>query len=155
MKKLIILLLIGILITGCSEVKKEENKVYSFTYNDKNFILGEEFSTSKYGKEVRYAEVPSCAGQGVDKTYTYDHYEITTTPDGDKDKIYTIYLTDDSVKTTEGIKIGDSLENLTKTYGNDYEKRDNAYTYTLDNTHLEFIVVGDTISSIEYYIDIE
>ncbi len=156
MKKLIVLTLIIVLITGCGKDKEtNENKVYSFTYNNMNFVLGQEFDKSKYGKEVSYSEVPSCAGLGVDKTYTYEHYEVTTTPSDDKDIIYNIYLTDDVVKTNEGIKIGDSLEDLTNTYGNNYEKRDNAYTYTLDKTHLEFIVEGDIVSGITYYIDVE
>ena len=159
MKKLIVLALMVVLITGCGEAKKtsetEENKVYSFTYNNMNFVLGDEFDKSEYGNETSYAEVPSCAGLGVDKTYTYEHYEVTTTPSNDKDIISNIYLTDSDVETKEGIKIGDSLDALTSAYGEDYEKRDNAYTYTLDNTHLEFIVESDTISSITYYIDIE
>ena len=155
MKKLIVLTLLLVLITGCGEKESNDNKVYSFTYNNMNFILGQEFDKSKYGTEISYSEVPSCAGLGVDKTYTYEHYEVTTTPNGDKDMIYNIYLSDDSVKTNEGIKIGDSLEALTKAYGDNYEKRDNAYTYTLDNTHLEFIVEGDIVSSITYYIDVE
>lgn len=158
MKKIIItfmLVLSVATLSGCG--KKEENILndtsYTFTDGNKVFKLGEVFATSTYGEPLNYSEVPSCAFAGIDKTYTYEHYEITTYPDGDVDRIYSVYFLDEEVKTDKGIKILDSLEDLTKAYGESYEKTDNLYTYTQDKTHLNFIVENDTIVSIEYTYD--
>ena len=153
MKKIIVILILMAMVgSGCS---KEEVKDlgYTFTDGEKVFVLGNEFIKSNYGEPLNYAEIPSCAFEGIDKTYTYEHYEITTYPKDDKDYIYTIYFLDEEVKTEKGIKISDSLEDLIKTYGENYQKTDNLYTYTNNKTHLNFIVENDTITSIEYTYD--
>ena len=43
---------------------------------------------------------------------------------------------------------------MTKTYGEDFKKEDNLYTYTKGKTNLKFIIENDFITSIEYTYDV-
>lgn len=158
----ILITLFGTILTGCSdkEVKQHNNteknqeQVFSLTYDHMNIELGSEFKVEKYGKENSYSEIESCAFEGLDKTYTYDHYEIYTYPENEKDYILSIYFLDEEIETTEGIKISDTYEDMTKTYGEDFKKEDNLYTYTKGKTNLKFIIENDFITSIEYTYDV-
>ncbi len=147
----ITLFLIGVLF-GCNynQKQKDEIQLYEFEHNGKTMKLGEVFSIEKYGQPEDYTEVESCAFEGLDKTFNYGSYEVTTFSDNDKDKIYSIYFLDENVKTKEGIKITDSFDKMKKTYGDDYEKIDNMYTYTKQKTQLNFIINNNEITSIEY-----
>ena len=101
------------------------------------------------GEANSYFEAASCAFDGLDKTYTYSGFVITTRPDGDRDLVNSILLTDDSVATAEGIYIGSSQADVLAAYG-DAEVAYNVIQYTLDNTTLNFILEGGTVLSIEY-----
>ncbi len=161
-KKFIFLfiLLTCLILTGCNDNNKKSetstvDNVYSFTDNGHDFILGKVFDEKELGESSSYSETVSCASQGTDKTYTYPHFEVKTYNDGENDRILSIYLIDDEVKTKEGIKITDSFSDMTNVYGTDYETKDTLYIYTLGKTKLEFMVENDIITSIEYVYDIE
>lgn len=102
------------------------------------------------GDPNQYFEAASCAFNGLDKYYTYDHFEIDTYPDGDKDYISAIVLIDDIVSTPEGIALGSQKEDVVATYGEDFEKNGSSYVYTKGSTHLSFVFEGDTVKNISY-----
>lgn len=104
----------------------------------------------KLGDPVSYYEAASCAFQGLDKIYTYQHFEINTYPDGDKDLISSIVLKDDLISTPEGLSIGQAKTDMETIYGADYEARGNMCVYTKDGMHLSVLVEGDYVTSIEY-----
>ena len=112
--------------------------------------MNDEYDQEKHGEYVGYSEIMSCAFDGLDKIYKYDHFEITTYPQGEKDYIYSIYFLDVNAKTTEGLSISDSYQKMIEKYGNKYEKKDDEYIYRLGKTTLHFIVKDDVIESIEY-----
>ena len=101
------------------------------------------------GEAQSYFEAASCAFEGLDKTYTYPGFQIVTRPDGDKDYVNSILLTDDSVTTPEGLYIGSSKEDVTAAYG-EGEESGSSIMYTKDNTALSFILEGGKVISIEY-----
>lgn len=101
------------------------------------------------GEAQSYFEAASCAFEGLDKTYTYPGFQIITRPEGDKDYVNSILLTDDSVTTQEGIYIGGSKDDITAAYGAG-EETGSAIMYTKGNVTLSFILEGDKIISIEY-----
>ena len=159
-KKVFILILVAIILTACksSESPKKESpkkniNAYVFNYDNKDYILGEEFNPDNYGHYNTYIEIPSCAFEGLDKTYVYDHYEVTTYPNNGKDLIYNIYFSDDKVKTSEGVKISDSIDVMFAKYGTDYEIEDEIYIYKKGNSSLKFVIENDIISSIEYQFE--
>lgn len=101
------------------------------------------------GEANSYFEAASCAFEGLDKTYTYSGFVITTRPDGDEDYVNSILLTDDSVTTAEGIYIGSSETDVLAAYGQANVEND-VIQYTLDNTTLNFILKDGVVISIEY-----
>ena len=101
------------------------------------------------GEANSYFEAASCAFEGLDKTYTYSGFVITTRPEGDEDLVNSILLTDDSVTTAEGIYIGSPQADVLATYG-DSSTENNVIQYTLGNTTLNFILEESVVLSIEY-----
>ena len=107
------------------------------------------------GESLSYAESQSCAFQGLDKIYTYGGFDIYTYPVEDKDYINSIYFTDDTVSTPEGIRIGSTEEDMVAAYGEDYTEEFGVYTYTKEKSMLSFIVTDGIIESVEYTAIVE
>lgn len=105
---------------------------------------------SALGEPKSYFEAESCAFEGLDKTYTYSGFVITTRPDGDKDYVNAIALTDDSVTTPEGIYIGSSADDVAAAYGQCDTQSDTLMGYVKGGSVLNFILDGDKVISIEY-----
>ena len=105
---------------------------------------------SALGEPKSYFEAESCAFEGLDKTYTYSGFVITTRPDGEKDYVSSIVLTDDSVTTPEGVYIGCVAGDVTAAYGQGDTASDTLLGYVKDGTALNFILEGDKVVSIEY-----
>lgn len=153
--KILSIIISILLVVGCSSKNSSiENdnhpEKYTLIYNDKEFELGTVFTREKYGKEIEYSEVPSCAFEGLDKTYKYAHYEITTYQENNNDIILSIYFLDTEIKTTEGISIGDSLNDVINKYGNNYVNNGIEYNYTLGHSSIIFLVENNIVTSIEY-----
>lgn len=98
-------------------------------------------------------EAPSCAFEGVDITYFYPGFELTTYPDSGKERVLSIALTDDSVTTPEGVYIGASFDSVTKAYGDGYTQNGGQYTYTKGKGSLVFTLENDAITGILYRFD--
>ena len=47
------------------------------------------------------------------------------------------------------------LQQMIETYSEDFENHENSYTYRKGETLLNFIVENETITSIEYTLDVE
>lgn len=135
--------------------EKNENgapKGYVFTYNGTVVEMDAkaESVVEKLGEPASYFEAASCAFEGLDKVYTYSGFELDTYPVGDADHISAVILKDDSVATTEGVSIGDSLEKLEQAYGTDSSSEGGMLVYGKDGMKLCFILQDDEIISIEY-----
>lgn len=102
------------------------------------------------GEAASYFESASCAFEGLDKVYTYDHFRIETYPDGDKDIISSIVLLDDLIATPEGISIGMTEQDVENAYGTDCEDIKGMKVYTKDEKHLAFLIRDGVIESIQY-----
>ena len=102
------------------------------------------------GEAKSYFEAESCAFEGLDKTYTYSGFVITTRPDGDKDFVNSIVLTDDSVTTPEGLYIGSTAADVTAAYGESGTSSETLLGYVKGGCVLNFILDGDKVISIEY-----
>ncbi len=133
-----------------TSVSQESKDVYQFQAEDKMVQLGVDFTSLNMPKEKDYAEMESCAFEGLDKEYTYDHYVISTYPEGEIDKVKSVYFLDEEAQTTEGVKIGDTYDKMVEVYGEDYQNTDNQYTYEKEKTQIIFLVEDNVISQIEY-----
>lgn len=104
------------------------------------------------GEPMGYTEQPSCAFEGMDKTYYYGSFYLDTYPDGDKDYVYGYWFADDSVSTEEGIYIGASQAQVEEAYGADAYNGNNAYVITKSACNLTIILEEGVVSSIQYAI---
>lgn len=102
------------------------------------------------GEPLSYFEAASCAFDGLDKTYTYAGYRVLTRPDGKKDYVNSIELTDDSVQTPEGAYIGMTAEQVKGVYGAATEETSTLLSYTDGNTTLTFVLKDARVISIQY-----
>jgi hypothetical protein len=184
MKKVLILMLAVLLLTGCAkdtaqtgsgdlqDATNDDGKTSDKAEGDETGEAGEGFSflandvtipmnvdaapiIEALGEADSYFEAASCAFQGLDKIYTYSGFEIYTYPNGDKDYISSVYLKDDSVQTDKGIYIGSTFDEVKEAYGEDYTEKSGEYTYTLGQTKLSFLIEEDCVSAITYSAIVE
>lgn len=82
------------------------------------------------GEPIDSLEAPSCVHDGMDRVYYYAGYEINTQPTAaGGEVIVSIYLSDDSITTDEGLRIGDKAEKVVQLYG-EATPEGGLYTYT-------------------------
>ncbi len=98
-------------------------------------------------------ESASCGGiPGKDRVYTYEHFRVKTTPAENGDVICQIELTDDSVKTPEGLYIGMSVEAAKTAMSGKgtYAASGEGFSCTKGNTKLQVSARGGVITGIAY-----
>lgn len=138
---------------GAVQENDKGEKNYTFKYNDTDIAINMEAENllQEIGNEQSYFEAPSCAFDGIDKIYTFGGFELHTYPASDKkDYVSAVIFKDDSVKTEEGIYIGDSKDKVVKAYGEDFKDEDGAYVYDRGEGKLQFIFKNDVVASVEY-----
>ena len=125
---------------------------FSFVTNGTQITVNENMADvlAALGECQSYFEAESCAFAGLDKTYTYAGFVITTRPDGDRDFVNSIRLTDDSAVTQEGAYIGCTADQVRAIYGDEESGPAGALSYANGDTVLNFIVEDDVVISIEY-----
>lgn len=101
------------------------------------------------GEPASYFEAASCAFEGLDKTYNYGSYQITTYPQDDKDYVGAILFKDDMVATKEGISLFMTEQDMIDAYG-EGSQVNGTTVYEKDGMRLVFIVEDGEITSIEY-----
>ena len=116
-------------------------------------IPGELADLSALPKYADVAEVPSCAFGGNDNVYNFEMFELTTYFDQDEERVYSIYFLDPNLPTTEGLCLGDSVDDMKALYGETYEVEENAYIYTRGETLLTIVTKNNIIISIEYCLN--
>lgn len=172
MKKLICILMLAVfLITGCSggqSLAQEEttsadnsqtgNQECYYVINDAKIVPGTDFSEALeiLGEPVNYTEAASCYYEGMDKIYSYDGFEITTYPVGDKDFVQDINISSDKYTTVEGITIGSTLDAVVDAYGENYELTGKMYRYYYTDVHyMYFFILNDEVKYFGYSVNAE
>lgn len=161
MKRISLFLLAAIMLlslVGCGSTDidpQEEN--FSFTYNGTKITLGAEAAPIIYalGEPRSYTEEPSCAFEGMDKTYYYGSFYISTYPLDGKDYIYNLWFADDGVATDEGVRIGSSQSQVEDTYGKECFNGTNSFVMTKGQSRLVILIEDDTVSSIRYEVIVQ
>jgi hypothetical protein len=98
-------------------------------------------------------EARSCAfdDEGMETTYFYPGLELTTfCPENGQEWVLSVVLTDDSVTTPEGVYLGGTLEDIKKSYGDDFTQSGGQLTYTLGQGKLIFTCEEEIITGIVY-----
>ena len=161
MKRISLILLATIMLlslVGCGSTDidpQEEN--FSFTYNGTKITLGAEAAPiiDALGEPRSYTEEPSCAFEGMDKTYYYGSFYISTYSLDGKDHIYNLWFADDGVATDEGIRIGSSQSQVEDTYGKECFNGTNSFVMTKGQSRLVILIEDDTVSCIRYEVIVQ
>ncbi len=93
--------------------------VYAFVSGETALWVGADPAVlAALGEPQDKLEAASCVHEGFDRVYYYAGFEVNTQPTADGGEvIVSIYLTDDSNATPEGIRIGDKLDAVKTVYG--------------------------------------
>lgn len=161
MKRISVFLLATIMLlslVGCGSTDidpQEEN--FSFTYNGTKITLGAEAAPiiDALGEPRSYTEEPSCAFEGMDKTYYYGSFYISTYSLDGKDHIYNLWFADDGVATDEGIRIGSTQSQVEDTYGKDCFNGTTSFVLTKGQCKLMILIEDDTVSNIRYEVIVQ
>lgn len=132
---------------------KAEDGMFRFVYEGATLIPGELVDHTALPKCSDISEVPSCAFGGNDKVYNYEMFELTTYFDEDEERVFSIYFLDPNLPTTEGLCLGDSVDDMKALYGEAYEAEETAYTYTRGETLLMIVTKNDRVVGMEYRLD--
>lgn len=143
-------------MTGCSSVEPrptEPEKELVFRYNGTEIAMGAEAAPvlEALGEPKSCTEAPSCLFEGVDKTYYYDGFYLTTSPSPEGERIYNLWFADDSVETPEGIAIGDEAAEVEQAY--DVETCGEIYFYDQGDTRLNIVTEKGVVTSVQYISD--
>ena len=132
-----------------------EKNNFIFKYNAVSVIINTPMGNilKSLPSDYDYQESPSCAGQGIAKTFTYNHgsFSIQTNPVGKEDSISMILLGDDTVSTAEGIFIGNTVEQVKAAYGNpDESSTEDSIVYIKGSSQLTFQISDGKVVTIAY-----
>ncbi|MBP5289121.1 MAG: hypothetical protein J6Z79_04525 [Clostridia bacterium] len=102
------------------------------------------------GEPKEYYEAPSCAFEGLDKIYTFEHFEVDCYPSPEGDRIQTVFLMDDLVATAEGLRIGDDSARVEALYGKDCSKVGTESVYTKGGMKMKIMIEDGRVTFITY-----
>jgi hypothetical protein len=134
----------------------ESESAFIFMTNQTEIAPGGNFAPvlTALGEPTDIFEAPSCAFDGVDRIYYYPGFVINTFPDQGADCVLSVYFTDDSVETQEGIYLGASYDDLISVYGEGLiNEAGDMLRFVRGETSLTFLLDGDTVRDISYYFD--
>lgn len=125
---------------------------YTFTYGSTTISMKQDTAEvlPGLGEPKSYTEEESCAFEGLSKTYYFGSFYLETYPDGETDRVYCVWLVDDSVTTEEGIYIGSSYADVEAAYGAEYYNGKNAFIIRTADCILTIILENDAVNSIQY-----
>lgn len=158
MKRISIFLLVAVMLVGlagCGSADPDPQKgSLSFTYNGIKILLGAEAAPiiDALGEPRSYTEEPSCAFDGMDKTYYYGSFYLSTYPMDGKDHVYNLWFADDGAATNEGIRIGSSQPQVEEAYGKDCSNGTNSFVLTKGQSRLVILIEDGLVSSVRYEV---
>ena len=136
---------------GITNIDPQEDNL-TFVYNGIPIMLGAEAAPiiEALGEPQSYTEEASCAFDGLDKTYYYGSFYLSTCPMENVDCINMLWFADDTVATAEGIRIGDAQDQAEAAYGGDAFNGTNAYVVTKGKNRLTVVITDGIVSGIRY-----
>lgn len=153
MKKLLCLIsaILILTLTGCGSGSAKTEDI-GFTHNGTEIVMKAPAAPvlGSLGEPLAYTEETSCAFDGLDKTYYYGGFYLTTYPEGDEDYVFSLWFADDSVSTSEGIRIGSNQSEVDAAYGAEHFNGINAYVITAGETKLTIVITDGAVSSVLY-----
>ncbi len=138
---------------ACSSESAEEGFTFKNSAGVEISIGDSDKVIPQLGEPLSKNESASCGGiPGNDCVYTYAGFRVKTTPKKNGDAICQIELTDDSLKTPEGLYIGMSAEAAKSAMSGKgtYTAVGDGFSCTKGNTKLQVAVRNGAVSAISY-----
>lgn len=131
---------------------------YEFSYNGTEIKMNAPAADiiAKLGEPLSYFEAESCAFEGIDKTYTYQSFIVTTYPKDGADYISSVRLTNDTVNTPEGVCIGSTMDSVNTAYKTSFAQGATGGDIKGGNCTLSFVfdAASGNVTSIKYNANI-
>ncbi len=167
MKRAMILLIsLTLLLAGCSAAPTTpptgaanatatpaaEDQGFVFTVKGTTIAMHAEAAPilAALGTPKEYFEAESCAFQGMERSYVFSGFKVTTYELDKVDHVASVLILDDSVATPEGVFMNATLAEVVKAYGDKYEQNLGLYKYASAKMTLSFLIEDDHVTSIEY-----
>lgn len=151
---LILALCLALSLAGCGTAEEPaaaetQTDGFSFLYKDTEIPMNApaESILTALGNPKTCTEAPSCAFDGMDKTYFYGSFYLTTYPAEDGDRIQGLWFADDTVVTPAGITIGSGRVEVEAAYGT-FEG--DSCVLEKGTSRLTILLTGDTVTGIRY-----
>ncbi len=128
---------------------------FYMTYNNVKIELLADANAviEKLGAPISQSEMGACGDQGTVVKYVYDNIELFVLKNGSKATVDQITLKSDLVKTSEGITVGSSKDDVINAYGEGYAKcDDNEIRYTSGNKNLKFRLRDGFVVGVDYMV---
>lgn len=157
MKRLTVLILSALMLLSlcaCDGGGETDTDAYVFKKGSVSIEVDADLASivAALGEPTEYDEKPSCGHTGTSLFYSYAGFEIESYPKGNKDLVFRVTLFDDSVSTAEGIRVGDSRENVIDAYGEPTKDSATSLLFEAKNMSLKIVMTdgGQTVSQIHY-----
>ena len=148
------ILMLSLTLAACASGGNSDSDLVFTSPNGVTIEVGApaDKAVTTLGDWVTMNSSDSCGGfQGKDYVYTYKGFRMSTTPAKDGQIICKLELTDDSVKTPQGLYIGMSradAEAAMKGFAS--EKVSDNLVYTANGTKLQVVFRDGSVSGIIY-----
>lgn len=153
MKRIVIaIVLLLSLLCACAPIPSgDEPAVLSLHYRDVDLTIGmaADAVIAQLGDDYTMTEAESCAGQGVDRMYTYPSVRLYVfAPAGGEAVISSVSYTDDGVQTALGLRLGCHSADVIAAMGQADEISDAKLVYRSGGSVLTFGLRDDLVVSI-------
>ena len=142
-----------------TETEAPANSSITFDYvlNGTTLAVGEEAAPmlEKLGEADSVFEAPSCAFTGVSYFYTYGGVQVVTYPDEHDqslNRLYEVDLNDNTAATNEGVRVGDTYDDVIAKYGTPDQETPAYAMYAAEGKAVRFFFDGETVKQIVYTI---
>lgn len=130
---------------------------YDYVLNGVTIVPGAESEAvlASLGTPDSTFEAPSCAFTGTSYYYTYGGVQVVTYPDEHDqslNRFYEVDLMDATVSTPEGIKVGDTYDDLVAKYGTPTQETPAFAMYKTEGKAVQFFLEGNNITQIVYVV---
>lgn len=148
--KWIMLLALLTCLCACG-TEGEREETFVFTYHGVEITPGEDAAAiiAGLGEAKSITEEPSCAFQGMDRTYCYGSFYLTTIPGENGEMISSVWFADDTVITGEGLRIGSTRQEVEAVFGSGCIQGASC-TVIRGNTRLTLRLEDEKINVIRY-----
>ena len=152
MRRICLIVLALMLFCGCTPAPQSESRVLSLAYRGVDLAIGDAADgvIAQLGDDYTLSEAASCAGQGMDRMYTYPSVRLYVfAPVDGVAVISSVSYIDDGVKTAEGLGIGCSTAQVLTALGEADEASEARLIYRGNGGVLAFGFRDGVVVSIE------